>query len=348
MRHLLWFIFIACLGCRENDRKPLHMENSKVEEIKLMHFERDLFALDTANLKFGLEELRKAYPKLSPLFFEQVAGMTDRFDSLDQNFYHELKLFLTDSSIRTIRNLVQNNFATTQSLEKELRESAGYMKHYFPSMLVPNFYTLISGFSVGNFIFEDADQKEGLGIGLDFFLGKEFDYKLLDPQNQMFSDYLTRCFNKEHLVKKTWEVWADDKLGPEPSNRFLDYIIHRGKKLYILSRLIPEIQDTVLFEFTPSQLKWCNENRTGIWSFFTAEQLLYNTSTLKFNKYVNPSPDSPGMPADAPGMTGCYIGFQIVEAFMNRSKSLSMEDLIKEKDSQKILDQSKFKPKSER
>lgn len=51
----------------------------------------------------------------------------------------------------------------------------------------------------------------------------------------------------------------DDKLGPEPSNRFLDYIIHRGKKLYILSRLIPEIQDTVLFEFTPAQLKWCNE-----------------------------------------------------------------------------------------
>ena len=348
MRHLLAFIFILCLSCRQNDRKPTQMDQLQIGDIKMGRFDQDLFALDTNQLEQGLIELDKNYPKLSPLFFEQVSGMADQYDSLTPKFYEELKLFLRDSSIRSIHELVQKNYKSTEAIEKEFHQSALYMKHYFPSLEIPNFYTLISGFTVGNFIFEDKGNREGLGIGLEFFLGKDFNYKSLDPQNQMFSDYLTRCFNQDHLIKKTWEVWVDDKLGPEPSNRFLDYIIHRGKKLYILSRLIPEIQDTVLFEFTPAQLKWCNENRTGIWSYFTAEQLLYNTSTLKFNKYVNPSPDSPGMPDDAPGMTGAYIGYHIIDAFMNRSKHLDIEDLIAEKDSQKILDLSKFKPKSEK
>ena len=142
---------------------------------------------------------------------------------------------------------------------------------------------------------------------MDFFLGNSFDYTKIDPRNPAFSTYLNRSFNKDHLLKKTWDVWIEDRLGNPSNGRLLDYIIQRGKKLYTLTKLLPEIQDSVLFEFTPKQLEWCNKNKVEIWSYFLAENLLYSTELLKFNKLVNPSPNSPGMPPEAPGQTGSYI-----------------------------------------
>jgi hypothetical protein len=239
---------------------------------------------------------------------------------------------------------VNSKFGSFDTQKDKLRNATGLASYYFPEFKPPRFYTLISGFNVGNFIFEDEGGVDGMGIGLDFFLGPDFDYRSLDPTNPAFSQYINRTFNPDHLVKKTWEVWVEDKIGPEPGDRLIDYIIHRGKRQYILSRILPEIPDTVLFEFNAIELDWCSENRKAIWSYFTSENLLYENTFSKIQKYINPSPDSPGMPSVAPGQTGTYIGYYIIEAYMKRNPTFSLQSLIKETDSQRILDLSKFKP----
>jgi cytochrome c553 len=66
---------------------------------------------------------------------------------------------------------------------------------------------------------------------------------------------------------------------------------------------------------------------------------------LKINKYINVSPDSPGMPAQAPGRTGNYIGKQIINAYMERHPETTMQDLLRLQDAQKIMDLSRYKPR---
>jgi len=80
-----------------------------------------------------------------------------------------------------------------------------------------------------------------------------------------------------------------------------------------------------------------------MWSFFLEKDLIYETSTSKTFKYINQSPSSPGMPAEAPGRTGVYIGFKIVERYMQKNPNISLEKLLLEEDDyQKMI--KKYKP----
>lgn len=65
-------------------------------------------------------------------------------------------------------------------------------------------------------------------------------------------------------------------------------------------------------------MDWVRNNELEIWSFFTEQNLIYETNVNRINKYINPSPDSPGMPADAPGQTANYIGYQMITAYMEK------------------------------
>jgi hypothetical protein len=176
------------------------------------------------------------------------------------------------------------------------------------------------------------------------FLGNNFDYKNIDPTNPAFSEYLSRSYNKDHIVKKSLDILMEDIMGQPSGKRFLDLIIHKGKQLYIAQHILPTASDTVVFEFSEKQWTWLNDNELEIWSFFLEKNLLYETNHLKINKYVNNSPNSPGMPAEAPGRTACYIGYQIVKAFMNKKPEMTLIDLIQYSDAQKLMEISKYKP----
>lgn len=342
--YLLFFIFLG-FNCSNDREKAPDVSNISVQ-LNLHHFADELFQLDTLHLETGLDQINKQYPEWASLYFNRIMGIEMDVDSLNSVYIETVKQMLQDTFLRDVYQKSKTVFPDYKILEEDLIQTCKYLKYYFPKREQPDFVTLISGYAVGNFIYQEKNKKDVLGIGLDFFLGNEVNYKLVDPKNPAFSDYLNRTFNKDHLLKKTWQVYVEDMLGPETGNQFLDYIIYNGKKLFILSKLIPQIQDSVLFEYPQQRLNWCNENKVGIWTYFLSERLLYSTESLKFNKYINPSPNSPGMPSEAPGQTGAYIGYYIIKEFMKRHPQLSLEELIQMSDSQKILEDSKFKPKN--
>jgi len=351
---LNWHIISFCLccfgiaACNTSNRDPLPDISNISIDFKWVRFEKELFALDTNKLEAELQELIQKYPAFSKLYFTQIVPMTDQIDTIQAEFSVALAEFLSDPFTRDLYQKTEGVFNEDQDIIKSLKRSAQLMKYYFPDEKDPVFYSLISNFNYANFIFSDKNHANGIGISLEYFLGSEMNYKILDPKNPVFSDYLTRCFNKEHVFKKTWDSYISDKLAEPPSGKFIDYLIHRGKKLYILQKLVPDIQDTVLFEFTPKQLDWCNKNRVEIWSYFLSGSMLYSTEFLQFNKYINPSPNAPGMPEDAPGQTGSYIGYYLVQAYMRRHPEVSLIDLITQEDAQLILRESRFKPLNEK
>ena len=64
--------------------------------------------------------------------------------------------------------------------------------------------------------------------------------------------------------------------------------------------------------------KWCESNELQLWTHFLEEDLLYATNLRDIRKLVDYSPNSPGMPAEAPGRTANWTGWQIVKAYMKR------------------------------
>lgn len=317
-----------------------------ISDIKIEHdiirFDNLLSQLDTNNLENDVEILKAKYPEFADTYFSRVLPFIGK---TNEDFLANLRGYLGDERIKKLQDTVAILF---KDIEKgalaDLEKSMKYMKYYFDDFEAPNVYTFISEYTYQKFIFEDKG-KDGLGIGLDMFLGKDYKYKEIDPNNPSFSQYLTRTFSKEYIPKMMMEILINDRLGRVPGSRLLDHMIHNGKQLYILDKVMPETPDSILFEYTTDQTDWVKSNELEMWAFFFDKNLFYESNTMKINKYINPSPNSPGMPPNAPGRTANYMGMQIVKAYMKKFPKTSIQELIDLNDSQEIMDNSRYKPK---
>lgn len=337
---LIGLIGLGVFGCQQDeptvDVSHIHPNFSLLRLDSLLHH------TDTTDINSLVDSLEKKHPEFSRLYFDYILGLANTPDAASRKSF--LKAFKTDTLIRNLSDTVHLLYHNLEAVKTDLAAFNQHYHYYFPERHKLKYFTIYSEFSIGNFLFAINDSTDGVGIGLDFFLGSDFPYKQKIPNNPTFSDYLTRSFNKEHLVKKTAEVLVEDLVGAPSDNRFLDHIIRNGKKLYILSRLLPQTPDSVLFEYTTEQLNWCNSNEKQLWSHFLVEDLLYSTKMMDFRKLIGPSPNSPGMPAEAPGQTGNFIGYKIIQALMKRENNLSLKDLVTLTNAQEILDRSKYKP----
>ncbi|NNE13698.1 MAG: hypothetical protein HKN51_01895 [Saprospiraceae bacterium] len=304
-------------------------------------FDQDVMAMDAENIINSYKELSIKYPSLTDLYFKRLLSISQK-DS--PSFYNNVAAFIKAEPIQKIQDTIEHVFKNTDNIESEIKKACQYLKYYFPNTGIPNFYTMQTEFGYQQIIFPDGDQ-DGICIGLDLFLGEDFDYKLVDPTNTSFSNYLTRTFNKDHIAKKVIELKVLDLIGDPPGKRFIDQIIHSGKKLFILERLLPMTHDSVILEYSKEQVEWIYENEREIWSFFLDKNLIYETNHLLINKYISPRADSPGMPEIAPGRTGNFIGLQIVKAYVRRYPETTLTELIDMFDAQKLMELSKYKPK---
>jgi len=267
------------------------------------------------------------------------------YDNNKDTLFNRIQSFLKDNRIKKLNDTISAIYPDLKFLSKELEPALKYYKYYFPKKELPEFYSFFSEFAYQPIIFNGSRNNNAIGIGLDMFLGEDFDYKKIDPANPVFSAYLTRTYNKDHMSKKAIDVIVEDLVGVPPGKRFIDKMINRGKKIYISKKLQPFVADTIIFEYTPSQLDWVNKNQLQMWDFFLEQNIMYETNHFKITKFLDYSPTTKGMPAESPGRTASFIGYKIVEAYMQRQKETTLEELIGIRNSQQILEKSKYKPR---
>ena len=331
-----WFFF----SCQPADREQAPDVSGIDVDIAMTRFERELFSLDTGDLAAGLEKLEAAHPEFSRIFFEHILASKDPRVAPEGHVAF-VKGFLQHPAVRRLYDTCQVVFSDLGDLEEQYRQAFRYLKYYFPHLPTPDVTTFISEYTVGAFIYDSAS----LGVGLDFFLGADYPYARYNPDNSNFSAYLTRTFNRDHLVAKSLLPLVEDLLGPPGGDRLLDYMIYNGKKLCLLERLLPYAPDSVLLETTAAQTSWLYDNELEMWAYFLKEDLLYSSKWQDIRKFVEYSPHSPGMPPEAPGRTANFIGWRIAREFMRRHPTATPQDLIDQRDAQLILDQSRYKPR---
>lgn len=335
---LLGLIYFS--SCQDDRRKNIPDVSEIQVEVDIRRFDKDLFACDTNQMETALADLEIRYPDFSTIFFERILRSKDSLVA-PQGHPEFVKGFVQFPSVKKLHDTILVVYPNMDDVKKEYQQAFQFYKYYFPDRPVPSVTTYLSEYTIGQFIYKD----DAIAVGLDFFLGEDYPYHLHVPQNPNFSAYLTRTFNKEHLVEKSMRLIADDLIGDPKGNRLLDYMIHYGKRLYLLDQLMPLAPDSIRLEMTGTQVEWLNNNEMEMWAHFLKENLLYNGDWIDIRKLVEYSPSSPGMPPEAPGRTANWIGWQIVKSYMRRNPETTLDGLILEKDAQAILDASKYKPK---
>ena len=343
-KKMIFFSIVLLVGisCWQGKGKNIPDVSDIKVKVDIKDFHQQLFSIDTNDIQGGISGLQGKYPEFFDLYFTQLLPFRSQM-TLDENFYKNVKGFLTDSRIQKLvdtTGIVFNDFAPIQ---KEFEQAFRFYKHYFPNKNIPDLYPMISEFGFGTFIFPINENKDGIGIGLDLFLGNEYPYYRLAQNNPAFSAYITRTFTKEHLVKKSFDALIDDILDLPKGDKLLDLMIYNGKKIAILDRVLPYAPDSIKLEYTTQQTNWVKSSEQQIWAHLLKEELIYETSLRKIKKLVDQSPNSPGMPPEAPGRTANFIGWKVVEAYLKRRPETTMEELL-QTDAQKIFDLSKYKP----
>ncbi len=339
------FLFIFCVCCLFSCGKDKNIPDVSgvAVDFDIHRFEQDFFALDTTNLEESIAQLYQKHPQFSELFFKSVLPLNRM--GVDSIFHKNVNGFLNFPSLKQLNDTTALVFSDMTEIEQELKQAFQFYQYYFPDRKAPDIYTFISEYTYQNFIF-DADEGDGVGVGLDMFLGDDYPYRKYVPENPAFSDYLTRTFNKKHLPRKVMMTLIEDLVGQPKGDQLLDLMLHNGKKLYLLDFMLPYETDSIKLEYTQQQVDWLNKNEIELWAYLLSEDLLYSTDRNKIRKLVDPSPGGAGnMPVEAPGRTANWVGWQIIKSYMNRHPETTLQELIDFKDAAKFLTKSRYRPK---
>ncbi|SMO37971.1 gliding motility lipoprotein GldB [Solitalea koreensis] len=319
-------------ACKQN-RLDVNVSNIDLN-IKVNRFEKDFFAIDTNNVAAGAAALKKKYPDFYPIYFERLMRLGVNRDSSDLDF---IKMIKANKDFNTLKHDVDSVYPTITDLENQITDAFKHYKYYFPDAKIPEVLTYISDFQVGA---TNTDQT--LGIELDMFLGKNYKYY----PSVGFPNYLTRKLGKEYITAIAMKGFAKQHFSEKEGDKsLLNKMIYEGKILYFLDAVLPKTPDSIKIGFSQKQLDWCNAYKVEMWANFLDQNLLYSTDELKYSKYLNDAPFTSGLDNDSAPQLGIWTGWQIVRKYMNENTNVTVAQLMNDKDYQKILKLSKYKPK---
>lgn len=328
----LILISIFINGCKDVSDTKQHSDADGAA-IRISRFEKELFDIDQAHLNTALDSLHASYPGFYELYFEQIMG----FGSTKNEAYKIIvRDFITNKDLRTLYHDTDSIYADLSDIESATGNMFERYKKIFPEDTIPKVVSFISGFNNGI-----VTTHGYVGIGLDLFLGEDYKYY----PSVGFPQYMIRRLTKAHLLPMLAKGIANAKYESDNLNSsFLERIIQEGKLLYFVDQVLPDTPDSLKIGYTKQQLAWCKTNEENIWGLFLEGDLLFSTDQLKYRKYTEEAPFTAGLANDSSPRIGIWTGWQIVKKYMKENPSVTLQQLMEEKDFQKILKGSKYRP----
>ncbi|MFH1004754.1 MAG: hypothetical protein V1781_04565, partial [Bacteroidota bacterium] len=326
---LFYILFSSC----SNNRLDVDVSKVQVESVKIGRFDRDFFLLNANNIVQKLPELQKKYHGFSELFISNIfchAGIQD------DACIPEIIRFVSDADMHNAYNNVQKKFPNLNYEEEHLTDAFRHFKYYFSEKKIPVVLAMMSGF---NYSIVTADSI--FAIGLEMYMGSpnQFYEMIRIPL------YKRKTMSREFIVSDFVRVWMMKEFPDETKSKtLLNEMIYNGKLLYLVNAFMPNTNDTIIIGFTKKQITWCSEHESDMWGYLIKNKFLYSGENEVISKFTTEGPFTTGFVKESPARTGIWLGWQIVRKYMNDNPSITLQQLMDEKDSQMILSKSKYKP----
>jgi gliding motility-associated lipoprotein GldB len=329
---LILITIITFFSCSRN---PLKVDISEIkEEVTIVRFEKELFALPMQDTLSELKQLRNEYPEFFDLFTWKVIGV----GGIEEEHFPEIMGdFFTDTLIVNVKSLTDEKFADFDETEEHLITAFKYYRYHFPDKDLPTIFTMISGFNQSVVTAENI-----IGIGLDKYLGEDCRYY---RQLRNVPLYKIKNMHPQKLVSDVVYAWGLTEFNDQgKATSVLDNIVHQGKLMYFADALLPEMHDSLKIGYTAGQLQWCRNNEPQMWNFLVEQEMLYSTKRMDILRFINDGPYTTGFPTESPARTGTWIGWQIVRQYMKKHEEVTMAELMKNTNYQQILNDSGYYP----
>ena len=317
-------------GCRQNQPdgcRPDPAADAPGVPITLKHLEKPFFQIK--NAADGLQFL-KANPRFARQFLRLGEVSADTLASA-------LAQLAADPSLQVLNQETAAAFPDSAGLQREVAAMFGRVKYYFPDFKPPlTTVTFVSGLH-GQGIFVNDSL---LSLNLDWFVGPKASYRPKLPQ------YMLRRYKPADVLPGLATSVANKYNKHDiTATSMLDHMVDEGKHLYFASRMLPCTPDSLIMGYTPNEIRDVRFNEGKVWGHFLENKLLYSTAPFIIQKYVGERPNVPEISRLCPGRIGQWVGLQIVRKYMDEHPDVTLAKLMAEKDAQRILNDSHYRPK---
>ena len=316
----------------------LDIDTSKVElePIVFKRLDTDVFLLTQENSSQKMKEYQHKY---STFYTRYVSSIVNNGGKIDSLYSQTLLRFISNSDIKTAYNDLGKVYTDNdvELMGDDMTEVVKRFKVFFPKRKTPKqFVTFMSGFQY-NVVYADST----LGIGLDMYLGSNNAFYSM----MQLPKFRTRTMNKEHVLSDAVRGWVITEFdNADPVNNLLNHMIFYGKIFYVCDALMPHVQDSIKMGYTTAQMQYLDNYEKNVWGFFAKDNKLYDNDLKLVSEFTSDGPFTRAISKECPPRVAMWLGRQIVKSYMEHNENVTLEDLMNEKDAQKILSKSKYKP----
>lgn len=323
----LLLIILSAVSCKKTPSCELSDEILQVPlEVSIKRMENELFIADS---KKEITRVLEQHPEFTQQYLQE-----NLYESREE-LAAELLRVNQDTSMQELYSEIVNHFNDVSAIEKELQDAFKYVRYHFPEFKVPKVYTVVSGFSSDLYISEAI-----IVIGLDYFLPA--DHRFQPPDLPL---YIKERYQKEYIVP-TILVALSSRFNETDmeDDTLLAEMIYYGKAYHFVKAMMPCTSDEYIIGYSQEEIQASYDNEELIWSHFIENELLFETNPFEIRKYTGEAPFTDAISVEAPGRLGRWIGWNIVDDY-RFNNSVTINELMKEKDADKIFRQSGYRPR---
>jgi len=299
--------------------KDLYPKSEKCD-LDVYRFEQDFFSLDPDSFNIKLPLLKSKYPS----FF------------LDNEIDFKEDVFLNDT-LQNIFDSVQKIFSNDLLDLDKLNDGFCNYKLHFPNHNL-SLYTYIEG--TFDYRYPVVYSHEKLYLSLDLFLGRTHIFYNAIP------DYIKYSHDAEYIPSTCFLSLAGRHIPYQQPENFISAMLYYAKAYFFTQKMLPDIQDNILFKCPQEKMNWCLKNESVIWEYMIEKDYLFSVSPELLERFIFLSPFSKfGLAVDqnSPGSVGVWVGLQILKSYV-KNNNISLVELLNETDYMKILNKSGYKP----
>ena len=329
------FMSFVLFSCENSDKAP-DVSNIKID-LGTMRFEQDLFKLDTLNFTTNLDILQAKYPSFGENFLASILNCDPKWSADSAAVY--VKGFIT--AYKQLFDTAEIIFKDFTPYEQEVKRGLQFVKYYFPNYKEPKklitYIGPVDGY--GDILSEDA-----IIVGLHHHLGKTYSLYKSELVQQTYPEYISNRFEPDYIAVNCMKNIVSDLYPEKMEERpLVQQMVEKGKRLFLLSKLLPGTDEYKLIGYSKEQLKAVYEHEPAVWDLFVQNNFLQTIDNNIIKNYIGESPKTQELGEASPGNIGSFAGWQIVKKFMQKNLKYNLQQLMAA-DAEFIFQQAKYKP----
>ena len=335
LRCQLWTIAIFCLASCSSDKWEVDPNQVDLgRDFIVRTFYKDIRNLPESD-STAIEKLIRVYGEFWGDYSEDILKIGP-FN--DVSTAAELRRFLNhESTVETLAAIdtTSGSDAKVAEISQELENGFKRFHALLPSEPVPDVILMTSGFNYAIY-----PREEYLAIGLEWFIGHEHPIlEKLPPE--MFPQYRKLRMHPDLITANALRGWmlVNFQNRGYTGRMLAEDILYWGKVLWLTKRCLPEFHDHLLLDWTPTELKWAKANEESIWIELQPSDVIFETNRTVYNRWLTEGPftRAGSIPQESPDKLGIWMGWNIVEDYMEANPETTIEELFADRDPANFL-----------